>query len=84
VSAADEKLQADHDRIYARYGLPAFEGTWVTDRILAGRNCLSALDLQRLVRDRRITYVLDLREPEEWRMPMLGQDAVDASVTSSG
>jgi predicted protein tyrosine phosphatase len=81
MSAGDEKLQADHDAIYARYDLPAFEADWVTDGVLAGRNCLSALDLHGLVHDHGITHVLDLREPDEWCIPMLGKDAVDAIAT---
>jgi protein-tyrosine phosphatase len=78
MSAADEKTQAAHDEIYTRYGLPGFEADWVTDRILAGRNCLSALDIHRLVHDHGITHILDLREAEEWCIPMLGKDAVDS------
>ena len=73
----DKHLQTDHDRIYARIGLPPWEADWVTDRVLAGRNCLSALDVHQLVSDYGITHVLDLREPREWRAPKAGQDALD-------
>ena len=73
----DEHLQADHDRIYARIGLPPWEADWITDRVLAGRNCLSALDVNRLVTEYGITHVLDLREPQEWCAPKAGQDALD-------
>jgi hypothetical protein len=81
MSGVDEEMQADHDRIYSRDNLPGFGAEWVTDRILAGPNCLSALDVHRLVHDRGITHILDLREPEEWCDPALGQDAVDAVAT---
>jgi protein tyrosine phosphatase (PTP) superfamily phosphohydrolase (DUF442 family) len=81
MTAVDEKMQSDHDEIYSRYGLPAFEADWVTDRILAGRNCLSALDVHRLVHDDGITHILDLREPEEWCTPMLGKEAIDSVAT---
>jgi rhodanese-related sulfurtransferase len=81
MSAVDDKMQAAHDEIYSRYGLPGFEGDWVTDRILAGPNCLSALDVHRLVHDYGITHILDLREPDEWCNPVLGQEAIDAMGT---
>jgi protein-tyrosine phosphatase len=81
MSAADEKLQADHDDMYSRHGLPAFAADWVTDRVLAGPTCLSALDIHRLVHEHGITHILDLREPHEWCIPMLGKDAVDALAT---
>lgn len=70
-------LRASHDEIYETFDLPAFESHWVADRVRAGRNCLSAWDVERLVTAHGITHVLDLREEEEWRSPWVGQDAVD-------
>jgi rhodanese-related sulfurtransferase len=81
MSAADDRMQADHDEMYSRYGLPAFAADWVTDRVLAGPTCMSALDIHRLVHDHGVTHILDLREPDEWCNPALGQDAVDAIAT---
>ena len=43
MSAADDRMQADHDEMYSRYGLPAFAADWVTGRVLAGPTCMSAL-----------------------------------------
>ena len=41
--------RVDHDRIYSTPGLPRFEIHELDDRLLAGRNPLSAIDAQRLV-----------------------------------
>ena len=57
--------RVDHDRIYSTPGLPRFEIHELDDRLLAGRNPLSAIDAQRLV-DAGVTHVVDLRESHEW------------------
>jgi len=45
--------------------MPVFESDWITTRVKAGRNPLTARGVESLVND-RITHVLDLREPHEW------------------
>ncbi len=60
--------RADHDRIYSTPGLPRFEIHELDDRLLAGRNPLSAIDTQGLV-DVGVTHVVDLRERYEWETP---------------
>jgi protein-tyrosine phosphatase len=56
--------------------IPGFENDWITDRLKAGRNPLTADDVRSLAED-GITHVLDLREPHEWEPPRLGQEALD-------
>ena len=69
--------RVDHDRIYSTPGLPRFEIHELDDRLLAGRNPLSAIDAQRLV-DIRVTHVVDLRERHEWETPgRFGRAAVE-------
>ena len=60
--------RTDHDRIYSTPGLPRFEIHELDDRLLAGRNPLSAIDAQGLV-DVGVTHVVDLRERHEWETP---------------
>ena len=60
--------RVDHDRIYSTPGLPRFEIDELDDRLLAGRNPLSAIDAQGLV-DVGVTHVVDLRERHEWETP---------------
>jgi rhodanese-related sulfurtransferase len=73
------RMQRDHDAIYGRSRtLPRFNADSVVDRVLAGRNCLSELDVDRLVAEHGITHVLDLRESTEWKPPYAGADALAA------
>jgi len=70
--------RTDHDRIYSTPGLPRFEIHELDDRLLAGRNPLSAIDAQGLV-DVGVTHVVDLRERHEWETPgRFGRAAVEA------
>jgi protein-tyrosine phosphatase len=57
--------------------IPSCESSWITDRLKAGRNPLTADDVRQLADD-GITHVVDLREPREWTAPWEGQDALDA------
>ncbi|MGB8645530.1 MAG: ADP-ribosylglycohydrolase family protein [Anaerolineae bacterium] len=61
---------------YSQFGLPAFNADWVDERVMAGRNPLTARDVDFLA-DQGITHVLDLREPSEWSSPRSGQQALD-------
>ncbi len=70
--------RTDHDRIYSTPGLQRFEIHELDDRLLAGRNPLSAIDAQGLV-DVGVTHVVDLRERHEWETPgRFGRAAVEA------
>lgn len=74
--AAD--LLAAHDALYAAGRISPFEHAPVTDRLRAGRNPLSEIDVLELV-EFGITHVLDLREESEWAAPgRVGRDAVEA------
>lgn len=70
--------EARHAAVYATPHLPRF-CTWpVTERILAGRNPLTEIDVRSLAAQ-GVTHVLDLREPSEWNRPgIFGGEAVDA------
>ena len=63
-----------HYQVYATPALPAFEFNTVTDRILAGRNPLTARDIESLT-EAGVTHILDLREPQEWAPPRFGSEA---------
>lgn len=69
----------DHLTLYRGHpGIPPFTFAPVTDRILAGRNPLSRLDVERLVAE-GVTHILDLRERKEWDAPgRLGAEAIAA------
>ena len=64
-----------HRRVYAKPGMPYLNFDWVDDRILAGRQLLTARDIETLA-DLGITHVLDLREPLEWTPPNYGAEAL--------
>ncbi len=64
-----------HTQVYAKAGLPAFNSNWVSDHIMAGRNPLTARDVE-VLSAWGITHFLDLREPKEWAVPKLGAEAV--------
>ncbi len=69
-------LLAAHAAIYDGGRISPFEHAPVTDRLRAGRNPLSELDVLELVA-LGITHVLDLREESEWEGPgRVGRDAV--------
>jgi hypothetical protein len=76
---ADQRaeLERRHGEVYGERLAP-FEADWVTDRVLAGRNCLTAWDVHQLVTDNHITHVLDLREEHEWTPPRVGVDQAGA------
>jgi protein tyrosine phosphatase (PTP) superfamily phosphohydrolase (DUF442 family) len=65
----------NHAEIYATPGLPPFQYDRVAPRVWAGRNPLTALDVQALRRE-GITHILDLRQPEEWAPPRFGEEAL--------
>lgn len=64
-----------HRHVYAKPGLPALNFDWVAERILAGRQLLTAHDIDRMAA-LGITHVLDLREAREWTRPKLGEEAL--------
>ena len=68
------KLQ-HHQSVYATPGLPPFEFSRVSHRILAGRNPLTAVDVETLLAQ-GVTHFLDLRESREWQPPRHGYEAV--------
>lgn len=68
---------AQHETIYATPYLPAFNADWVTPRIMAGRNPLSARDVA-WMKSQGITHILDLREAREWKAPKFGHVALEA------
>ena len=72
---ADELAQ--HETIYSTPHLPAFNADWVTPRIMAGRNPLSAHDVA-WMQKQGITHILDLREAREWKPPKFGHIALEA------
>jgi ADP-ribosyl-[dinitrogen reductase] hydrolase len=65
-----------HRQVYSKRGLPALNFNWVTERILAGRQLLTARDIEKLAK-RGITHILDLREPLEWAPPYYGIEALE-------
>jgi protein tyrosine phosphatase (PTP) superfamily phosphohydrolase (DUF442 family) len=75
-----EPTRADLDRhraVYSTPKLPAFSVREFDERLLAGRNPLTVVDVAEL-RRRGVTHVLDLREDHEWRSPgKFGVEAVD-------
>lgn len=66
-----------HETIYDTPYLPPFNADWVTPRIMAGRNPLSAQDVAWLAAQ-GITHILDLREAREWKPPKFGHAALEA------
>jgi protein tyrosine phosphatase (PTP) superfamily phosphohydrolase (DUF442 family) len=67
---------AQHHEVYQVANLPPFQYDRVGPRLWAGRNPLTAIDIERLHSD-GITHLLDLREPHEWVPPRHGQAALD-------
>ncbi len=68
----------EHLQTYSKPGLPAFGFDWLDERFAAGRNPLTARDIQTL-KDADITHILDLRETREWSAPHFGLQAVEAT-----
>ncbi len=64
-----------HQEIYGTRGLPKFNFDEVGDGLFAGRNPLSARDVE-LMQGAGITHILDLREPKEWASPHFGSEAL--------
>ena len=51
------RMQRDHDAIYGHSRKPpSFNADWVADRVLAGRNCLSELDVDLLATQYGVTH----------------------------
>jgi atypical dual specificity phosphatase len=71
------QLRLHHD-VYQGTPLPAFTFALAADRILAGRNPLSARDIDQ-IRNQGVTHILDLREPSEWLPPKHGSAALEAA-----
>jgi atypical dual specificity phosphatase len=65
-----------HSEVYATLSLLAFEWNWLDDRIAAGRNPLTAVDVAELAQA-GITHILDLREEKEWSAPRPGSEAIE-------
>lgn len=61
--------------IYRTPGLPPFEYNLVADRLYAGRNPLTAADVDEIL-SQGVTHLLDLREHWEWTPPRFGAEAV--------
>lgn len=72
-----DAARARHEAVYARVPKP-FAWWRVTDRVYAGRNPLTEVDIAELT-ELGVTHVLDLREPQEWEPPgCFGLEAVEA------
>ncbi|BCM89428.1 ADP-ribosyl-[dinitrogen reductase] glycohydrolase [Abditibacteriota bacterium] len=67
----------EHLRSYGKPGLPPFSFDWLDSQLAAGRNPLTAHDVQ-VLKAAGITHVLDLRESHEWSPPHFGSEAVNA------
>lgn len=65
-----------HHEVYATPRLKPFNCDIVCDRITAGRNPLTARDVE-LLAARGITHILDLREPQEWIEAPFGAEAIE-------
>ena len=53
-----------------------FDWNWLDDRIAAGRNPLTEVDVAELAQT-GITHILDLREEKEWTAPRPGLEAIE-------
>jgi protein-tyrosine phosphatase len=69
------RLQQHHE-LYATANLPPFQYDRVAPRLWAGRNPLTAIDIEQL-QGHGVTHILDLREPHEWAPPRFGQAALN-------
>lgn len=70
-------IDEQHQHIYSTPYLPPFNADWVTPRLMAGRNPLSAQDVM-WMKEQGITHILDLREAREWKPPRFGHLALQA------
>lgn len=68
-----------HQTVYATPGLPPLEYNQVADRLWAGRNPLTSVDVEQLA-GLGVTHILDLREPWEWQAPRFGDEALSELV----
>lgn len=75
----DAARQAAHDAVYARRGLPPFNYSDIDGRIFAGRNPLTARDIDEIAA-LGVTHLLDLREAGEWKAPHFGLEAVEEAA----
>ncbi len=65
-----------HRQVYSKPKLPPMDFDRVTDRIIAGRNPLTARDIEDLV-GMGVTHILDLRQPREWLSEEFGAEAIE-------
>ncbi|MCB1007704.1 MAG: dual specificity protein phosphatase family protein [Acidobacteria bacterium] len=76
--ARSENAARRHAAIYGEGRVPAFERWKVEERLLAGRNPLSEVDVLEL-RSVGVSHLLDLREETEWLGPgRFGREAIEA------
>lgn len=68
------RLQQHHE-FYSTANLPPFQYDRVAPRLWAGRNPLTAIDIENL-QAAGVTHILDLREPHEWAPPRYGVQAL--------
>lgn len=68
------RLQQHHE-LYATAKLPPFQYDRVAPRLWAGRNPLTAIDIDNL-QGAGVTHILDLREDHEWAPPRYGLQAL--------
>ncbi len=78
----DLSIEEKHQAIYSTPHLPPFNADWVTPRLMAGRNPLSARDVA-WMQEQGITHILDLREAREWKPPKFGHLALQ-TIEQSG
>jgi protein-tyrosine phosphatase len=76
VLALTKKQIQQHVEIYSNADILPFEWSWLDERIAAGRNPLSAVDVAELAAA-GITHMVDLREEKEWREVLPGLQAVE-------
>ncbi len=73
------RLVESHLGVYRKPTLPQFSchRGQVHERIYAGRNPLTVLDVESIA-GRGVTHILDLREEKEWSAPWAGAEALEA------
>jgi ADP-ribosyl-[dinitrogen reductase] hydrolase len=80
---ARDLFELRHQRVYETPNLPAFWILELEERLLYGRNPLTARDVEKLI-TKGVTRALDLREDHEWNRPdRYGREAV-AALERSG
>jgi len=68
--------QRRHEEIYGKSYPPPFEFEQIAPHLWAGRNPLSAPDIEQLMAA-GVTHILDLRQESEWTAPRFGAEALD-------